>query len=347
MALSNTFSFTVARDDVIRIAMMNVGALGEGEIMTAQETLDCGLKLNMMVKQWQGTQDFAPGLKMWTRQRGALFLSIKKNKYVLGGSNSDAWAGGVSTSTGTHQTSVTNALTAGGTNILSFDPSQNIQSKVTVNDTLVMTLSTGDSFICLAGPVTATTVTMAALVPATANVTAGTTVWNYTVTAQRPLQLDFRTSIASLRDVNNNDTPLNFMTLQEYETLPNKSMPTFLSDPTAVYYESQIGSGLYAPVITGGGVLYLDCFPQDVTKHLHIVYLRSVMDLNSPSDNPEYPQQWYRALCWGLSKEIASMFDAEWTHDMEENYQVSLSMAREQDSETSALYFQPGRDESI
>ena len=185
--------------------------------------------------------------------------------------------------------------------------------------------------------------TLASVLPANANL--GAYVWSFSTLAQRPLQLDFRTSTVSLRDINSNDTPLNFYTLQEYESLPNKTMQTYLTDPTGVYYESQFGSQLNSPIITGGGMLYLDGFPQDVTKHLHIVYLRPIMDLNNPSDNPEYPQQWYRALTWGLAKEISPMFDAEWTQDMEMNFGDSLAMAREQDTETTTMYFQPGRDD--
>lgn len=339
MALSNTFTFTVVRDDIIKHAMLNIGALGEGEVATAQEVTDCAFKLNMMVKQWMGTQDFAPGLKMWTRQRGTLFLSSTKNKYILGGSNSDAWAGGVATGTGTFTTNQTNATSSAGSNVLNFTN----QTTISVNDYIVVVVQ-NDIFVTNAiAPVTTGSVTLASVLPANAN--QGAYVWNYSVRAQRPLQLDFRTSTVVLRDINNNDTPLNFMTLQEYEALPNKAMPTFLTDPTAVYYESQIGSGLYAPTITGGGALYLDGFPQDVTKRLHVVYMRPVMDLNNPSDNPEYPQQWYMALTWGLAKQIAPMFDAEWSRDMETNLAESLSMAREQDSETSSLYFQPGRDD--
>jgi hypothetical protein len=65
------------------------------------------------------------------------------------------------------------------------------------------------------------------------------------------------------------------------------------------------------------------------------------MDLNNPGDNPEYPQQWYRPLCWGLAREIAGMFDAVWTAEMNQNLLESLAMAHEADSETTSFYFQP------
>src|SRR5450631_2979263 len=82
--LSGTFSFTVTATDIIREMMLNCGAIGEGEVPTASEFRDCLRKLNMLAKQWMGTFDFAPGLKMWTRQRGNLFLSSTKHKYGLG-----------------------------------------------------------------------------------------------------------------------------------------------------------------------------------------------------------------------------------------------------------------------
>src|SRR5689334_21394732 len=84
MTTSGVYSFSVTRDDIIREAMLNCGKLGENENPTAQEVVDCARKLNMMAKQWMGRQDFAPGLKMWTRRHGDLFLSNSTGTYNLG-----------------------------------------------------------------------------------------------------------------------------------------------------------------------------------------------------------------------------------------------------------------------
>ena len=51
MALSGTYAFSVTITDIIREAMLNVGAIGEGEVPTAQEFTDCQRKANMLVKQ--------------------------------------------------------------------------------------------------------------------------------------------------------------------------------------------------------------------------------------------------------------------------------------------------------
>lgn len=341
MALSNSFSFTVTATDVIREAMLNIGAIGEAEVPTAQEFIDCQRKLNMLIKQWMGTQDFAPGLKMWTRQRGDLFLSSSQGSYQLGPTG-DNWAGGCAAlpnaNFGQQQLS---GNTASGSAVLTFGVGK--VGNFTNGDFVVVQVSSGDIFSSTVASINsgAGTVTMNAVLPTGVTAGANSYVWNYTIKAQRPLAI----VTAVLRDSQNNDIPLNVMTLQDYEYLPTKAMPTYLGDPTAWYYESQIGSDQYSPVITGGGRFYTDVGgAQDVTKRIHCVYLRPVMDIVNPGDNFEYPQQWYRALAWGLSREIVSMFDAEWDSSSDLNYREAVAMARQADVETTSLHFQQFED---
>ena len=331
MSTSGTFSFTVNAADIVREAMLNVGAIGESEVATAQEYTDCVRKLNMMVKQWMGKQDMAPGLKMWTRQRGDLFLGFTKYLYNLGPSG-DNWAGGVAALPAPANYGVDQLIAActAGTAVLTTGVGST--SNFTAGDYIGVQMSTGDLFWSTILSINAGsgTVTMNTNITATAGI--GAYIFNYTTKAQRPLAI----LTCLLRDTTNNDTPLNPMTLEDYEMLPTKTMTTYQSDPAAYYYESQIGT-----TTTGSGQLYLDVGgAQDVTKSLHIVYLRPVMDLVNPGDNPEYPQQWYRPLCWGLAREIAGMFDAVWTPEMQQNYMEACAMAREADSDTTTFYFQ-------
>lgn len=338
MALSGSWSFTVVRDDIIREAMLNVGAIGEAEVPTAQEVIDCARKLNMMVKSWMGFQDFAPGLKMWERQRGALFLTSTSGIYTLGGSNSSNWAGGFSGASPAQPFNIM-SLPLGGTTtsfILTISPTTNLS----VGDIIGFQGDT-DIFWTTVQAI-GSQVTIASGLPQ--NYGNGTVVYSYSITAQRPLSI----VTCVLRDSFNQDIPLRTMTLQDYEALPTKAQPQYIGDPTAYYYESQFVDSSSGYQNTGGGTIYLDIGgAQDTTKHLHIVYMRPIMDLNNPGDNPEYPQQWYRALCWGLSKEICGMFDASWTQDMEDNKKEAIAFAKEADSETTNVYFQPYANDSF
>lgn len=331
MSVSGSWSFTVVRDDIIREAMLNVGAIGEGEVPTAQEVTDCARKLNMMVKSWMGFQDFAPGLKMWERQRGTLFLVSNRGIYTLGGANSDNWAGGVtggnpaSTNGKTQLTASysvgATVLSVGSTSQINNGDSIGIQGPTDIYWTTVS--SKTSNTVTIPGPGLA------------ANSNSSAYVWNYTTTAQRPLAI----VTCTLRDNFDQDIPMSVMTLQDYEALPTKAQSSYVSDPTSYYYESQFVTGTSNQ---GGGFIYLDVGgAQDITKQLHMVYMRPIMDFVNPGDNPEYPHQWYRALCWGLSKEICGMFDATWTKDMEDNKSEAVSFAKEADAETSSMYFQP------
>lgn len=332
MALSGTFSFTVTRDDIIRESMLNCGAIGESEVPTAQEVTDCARKLNMMVKQWMGTLDFAPGLKMWTRQRGDLFLSSTTGQYALGPGGA-AWAGGCAAlpgqNFGTDQT-IANAI-AGATTI---NVGVGSTGNYTAADIVLIQLNSGSLYQTTISSVNAGAGTFAIPGPGLPSAaSANAYVFNYTTQQQRPLQI----LTAVLRDTQNTDTPLNVMTLQDYELLPTKTQITAPADPTAIYYESQFANVLS---VNGPGQLYTDCgAAQDVTKRIHIVFLRPIMDFVNPGDNPEYPQQWYRPLCWGLTREICGMFDATWTTDMDLNYREAMAMAREGDPENTSLYF--------
>jgi hypothetical protein len=339
MALSGTFSFTVVRDDIIREAMLNIGAIGEAEVPTAQEVTDCARKLNMMVKQWMGSLDFAPGLKMWTRQRGDLFLSSTTGRYAIGPGGT-AWAGGCAALPGQNfgmDQTIANAI-AGATTI---NVGVGSTGNYTANDFVVLCLTNGNTYFTTISSINAGAGTFTIPAPGLPSPMASNGfIFNYTTQAQRPVQI----LTATLRDTTNVDTPLNIMTLQDYEILPTKTMITSPADPTAIYYESQFAN---VTNVNGPGQLYTDCgAAQDTTKYIHIVFLRPVMDFNNPGDNPEYPQQWYRPLCWGLSREICGMFDATWTDDMRANYTEAMTMAREGDPETTSFFFMADADQA-
>jgi len=167
----------------------------------------------------------------------------------------------------------------------------------------------------------------------TGGVASGAQVFNYTTKAQRPVEI----LTAVLRDVNGTDTPLTRMTIEQYEALPTKVQPGFVQDPTAWYYEAQMAGNL--------GQLYIDCSgAQDVTKHIHVVYLRESMDFDNPGDAPEFPQEWFLHLSWEGALQICGMFDADWTQDRQEAYVLSTTRAREASPQVDSSYFQPDDD---
>jgi hypothetical protein len=174
------------------------------------------------------------------------------------------------------------------------------------------------------------TVNLTSPLPAAANI--GAQVFMYQTAAQNPQHIE----TAILRDQDMSDTPLRLMTVQDYDYLPEKADPTNAGDPTAIYFERGISSS----------VVYTDVgSAQDVAKHIVLTYLEPIQDFVNPLDTPYYPQEWYLALCWGLSEQISPMFRSKWGEKMEALKNNAIAIARNSSPERSSLFFQPGAED--
>jgi len=309
MASSGTVTFSVSRDQIISDAMSEIGALGATETPSAADTTYCARRLNMLVKQWSGNTDFAPGLKMWSRKRATLFLSASTNQYSLGPDGH--WASSFVAPT------LTAVATGTSLTVSSI-------SGITSGDTIGVVLDNGTLFwTTVNGAPSGSTVTLTAGLPSQAS--SGAQVYDYNSLGVRPLSI----LTAVLRDQNNDDIPLDVMTLQDYEALPSKADTTATGDPQSFYYEAQLTDG----------VIYFDVTPDDLTKTVHIVYLSPAQDFVNGTDTPDYSQEWYMALVMGLAKGICTHYGMQWLPVQEENYKEALMIARNSNPETTDAFF--------
>jgi hypothetical protein len=60
MSTSGSSNFSVSRDDIIKDALLEIGALDAGEDPSSDETSDASRMLNMLVKNWQVHTDIWP-----------------------------------------------------------------------------------------------------------------------------------------------------------------------------------------------------------------------------------------------------------------------------------------------
>ena len=74
MATSGSTDFSVSRNDLIKYALLNVGAIGEGETPNSTQYTDGAMMLNLIVKSWN-----ADGMPLW---------AIKQNSFALTASTS-------------------------------------------------------------------------------------------------------------------------------------------------------------------------------------------------------------------------------------------------------------------
>ena len=291
---------------------MDAGVIGEGETPSANQTSHASRKLNSIVKQWMGKTDFAPGLKVWSRSRATVFLQKDQGSYSLGPSGDHATASYVRTTLTASAATSAAALTVSSI------------TGISASDYIGIELDDGTlHWDVVSGAPSGSTVNITTGLASAA--ASGRYVYAYTTKITRPLEI----LMASLRDVDLNDTPMGEMSLGGYEAIGSKT-----ADGTPVEY-------LYEYGLTNG-TLYTDVQPDDVTSQIRLVYLRPIEDFDASTDEPDYPQGWYRALQAQLTMDLCTAYHRPVTQELKLMRDEALAMAQSEFAETTDIYFQPG-----
>lgn len=313
MASSGTYSYTITQQQIVRMAMLCIGKLDEVETPSPSEYNDCVMFLNLMIKQWQGKADFAPGLKTFTRRHGHLFLNGTGNRYILG-------PAGIGWTQNYVQTQLAAAVAVGATTA-----AVNSGAGMAIGDSFGFQNNLGNLYWTTISNIVGNTVTIPAVSAGNA-ASANGYVFDYATVATQPVVIES----VFLRDIYSTDTPLSILQQAEYDFLPSKNNVSFIADPTAVYHE----------FLLTNSYLYTDCAAaNDTSKHICITYLEAVQDVINPNDTTVYPQEWFLALVWGLAEQIAPMFNVGWTAKMDQLAGKSLAIAQRKEPEINRMYF--------
>src|SRR3990167_18404 len=92
MATSGSWDYSLTAAGIIAAAMEDLGAIPPGGTVASADSVMALSRLNLIVKQYQGTADGAPGVKVHTRQRVTLFLAKGQQTYLVGPATTDARA---------------------------------------------------------------------------------------------------------------------------------------------------------------------------------------------------------------------------------------------------------------
>jgi hypothetical protein len=325
MATSGSYDFSLTADELIQTAWEDLGIIQAGGTVTAADKVLARRRLNLIVKQWQGTADLSPGMKINSRQRVTLFLAKGQQTYLVGPATTDARATTqygrttISAAEAIGQTTLsitsnTDALTYPGTTVT-----------MTASDIIGIEQNDGTIHWSTISGTPASTATIAdALTVAAA---AGNYVWWFTSRAQRFPVIE----AAVLRDANRTDTPLTiYKEVEEYELGVTDKYAD--GTPTAILVE---------PLRLNTRIT-LNSQPTDVTDQIVMTVLYPSEDYDATTDDIALPQEGFAALSWELALRCAPAKQVPWTREMEKNYTQAVSVYRNLNPETSVLYFQPG-----
>lgn len=327
MATSGSWNLSATAGDIITTSLEDLGILSDGQAYSDLSTLAKATmlrRLNYLVKQWQGKADFAPGLKVSTRQRITLFLAKNQIQYTIGPAATDSRA------TTQYGRTTISALEAIGQTVISITASTDTTTypgttvTMTSGDIVGIELDDGTLQWSTISGTPSSTMTIADSLTVAAS--AGRYVYWFTSRAQHFPVIEY----AVIRNSNGDDTPIDiYRTVQDYEAMANKAGT---GDPMAILVE---------PNVLNTSIT-LDLKPQDVTKQLRLTVLYPAEDYDASTDDIAFPQEWYAALAAELAKRSAPSYGKAWTQTMEDNRKEALSMARSVNPEVSNAFFEVG-----
>ncbi len=275
MTTTGISNFSVTRDQVIQAALRTLQELGAGETASAEDYTNCNQALNIMIKSWQ-----KKGAALWVYDEIEIPMVSGITTYPIGPTagylHTDGFTitdGGTGGTDGTYALSITDTI---GT-------------------------SAAGTFKVEGGTITTITITTAG-----SGYTAPTFDWSGAsitgtdiecrvvgLTNVRPL----RVMNAFIRDSNELDTVLTPIALQEYTILGDKASSGI---PNQFFFQPTLGNAN----------LTVYNVPSDNTRTIHLWVHRPLYDMVSSGDTFDFPQEWFRALKWGLADELALEYGA-------------------------------------
>jgi hypothetical protein len=275
MARSNSRDFKLNRDQLIKRAFQVINIYDLNTTIPNDENQFASDLLNAMMKQWQ-----AEGLHLWNRREATLFTAKDTASYSLGAA-------------GTHATtSYVSTLLNGALAISATAVTVDSTTGMTASDNIGIELTDGTRhWDTIASVDSSTTLTLTTGIVSAASDNAR--VVSYTDKINRPL-LVLHSRVGDL----STDSEITTIQLRrnDYFDISDK---TSAGRPNGYYYDKQLDEG----------TIYLWPRPDDVDYIVNFSYYDQVEDVDSGTDDLDYPQEWTLALIWGLGLELAQTYN--------------------------------------
>jgi hypothetical protein len=323
MALSASFDFTLARSDLIPMALRKLGVLAEGQSASTNQTTTASLALNVMLKAWQ-----SDGVPLWYIKTGYIYPVTGVNFMGLSAS------GGSHASEELILTALTAAAAASAGSItVSTTAADDVVGTTTNSDIVGIELDDGTvQWTTISAGGGTTSLTLGANLDSAAAV--GNRVYAYTTKMHKPqgiLDL-YRVEASSGNRVQLD--PLPRSTLQGYQLL-TEGTPTswsYIETVTAVPGTSQ-GNFMFWPRHANGDYYF------------EIRFQHPFDDMDADANNLSFPSAWLEAIVYGLALRLTDEYqvpDNVYKRIMNAASTTWLK-AEEATTEGTSIYIQPAR----
>lgn len=306
MAVSASSDFSVNRDELISAAFRIIGILAPGDTALAARVTTATEALNMMIKSWQ-----SEGIGLWLNQTVTLLLQADDIDYSLGPSG-DNCSGTVV------KTEVATAAAAAETDIV-----VDSITGMTDGDYVGVETDNGDiHWTTISGTPASSTLVLATGLDYAAAV--DNHVYTYTTKIQRPLEI----IEARLVDADDKERPLAIISRTKYMAIANKTLE---GTPNQIYVDAQLTDI----------VVYVWPEPDDMKYRMKLTIKRPVYDLDSATDDFDFPVEWSRALKYNLAIELAPEYDVTVTQSVKDIAKETKDSVSGFDREQTSVQFLP------
>jgi len=278
MALSGSTNYSIDRDNLIAHAYRILGALRAGGTPSADEITDATVSLNIMVKAWQ-----AYGLQLWVIKQATIIPSNGSQNYALGSAATDSHAALSMGQTEMRVAGVANDTVLevdSTTGMAALDNIGIVLDDGTIHWTTIVSITDTDTLVITTGIISATAI--------------DNHIYFYTTKISRPHELlelyrrDYDTVV---------DVPLIRLSRNDFFTLSDKDTT---GTPVNFYYDPQLTSSVLHVWPTSGNTF--------TSNSVFIANIKKPFDdLDSATDEFEFPQEWYEAIVYGLAERLAPM----------------------------------------
>jgi hypothetical protein len=303
---------TTTAADIVTAALRLIGEIDANQPVKPEEAQDGLEALNFMVKDWQNQ-----GLHLWTKTEGVLFLDVGKTDYLIGPSGDEAT---------TEDDFLNTELSVAG---VATDTTINLDSSAgrAIGDKIGILLDDGTRQWTTISTIPGSTSVTIPSPGLTGGAAIDNSVFSYTNQIDRPIRL-----LQLRRDTidNTDEIEATQWSREEYFAQPNKTS------------QGTINNWYFSPQLTNGR-LYIWQTANDADQLARFTFERPIDILDSTTDAPDFPAEWFRTLKYNLAADIAPEYtlSQDRLDRIEAKAQSLLENALGFDTENDSMAMQP------
>ena len=308
MTVSGVNNFNLVRNQIIQLALARIGAATFNRAPTNAEVEQCGLVLNAMTKSWKNS-----GINLWKTTQGTLFCYPGQRVYKLDGVSAYA--------TDNYTQSAVSVAALLGANTLTLSSTAGF----TIGYNLVVIQDNNTSLFTTITNVAGNVITLAT--PTTNTVSINNPIFAFQNKIKRPESID---NLNLRRDWSAQPTEIanQILAVDTYSRLPTKYTT---GSPIQFWYNKQLSYG----------EIYLWPVPDNARYSITFNYQQQFFDFTSGISDPDFPQEWLKALYLNLAYEIGPFYGKTPDETLKRDAQQALSECLAYDRENVSIRIIP------